>query len=156
MPFPYKVKFEGRGQSLNEYGILRVIDGRIFLCDADLADYVKQWSGRLLEVGFWLSEDSPEFTPDPLIWPLVEALQAQHVKTLSFCFSDTATPEKEKYPFVAFYSEERPTIALASGWDISSLSKCIWRLRTIRAASSQQELEELQQSIDEQIAALGS
>lgn len=155
MPYPYKVRFEGRGQSLNEYGILRVLNGRVFLCDADLSDYIKEWDGLLLEVGFWVSEDSPELPPDPLVWPLVEALQALGVKTLSSCQGHLDRLEQEKYPYVSFYSEERPAIALASGWDISSLSTYVWRLRTVRAASSAEELEELQQSINEQVAALG-
>lgn len=149
MPYQWKVRFEGRGQGLNEYGILRVIDGRLLLCDGDLTAYVSQWEGKLLEVGFWLSEDSPELPPDPLVWPLVEALQARGVRTLSSC-QGHMEPDKSHRPYVSFYSDDKPKVEVAPGWEVLPVppdGSKVSQLRTRTEAGTEEELIRLQEML---------
>lgn len=148
----YAVRFEGHGSGINDRGIVRVIGGQAFFCDGNLIDYIRRYDGCTVEVAFWTSDDFEPFTMDPLIVPLVEAIQRRGITTLSSCQGHVGKEDATPYPFVSVYG--KPDIPVASGWTIEAIGTGVYRLRPNHRAVDEDDLKEMQASIHEQVSAL--
>lgn len=127
-----------------------MIDGRLFLCDADIAGMVAHegLEGSLMEVAFFTSGDFPPFKMDPLVAPLVEAMQAKRIRTLSSCEGHMSKEGTGKYPYVSFYADDAPLLGnLIKGWEVTKISESVRQLRPAKAAETQSELDELQRQL---------
>jgi len=148
----YKVRFEGSGSGINDYGIIRIIHGQVFLCDANLADYARQFEGITVEAAFWASEEIPSMPMDEKIAPLVAAMKAKGIITLSSCQGHTDRKNQHCFPFVSCYG--KPEVKLASGWKLENIGTNVWRLQADHPARDENDLRKLQESIGEQVKAL--
>ena len=66
------------------YGILRIIDGDVFVDDERLLNSLSQFDGRKVMYEFVFPEEA-EYEIDEKILPLVKALQARGIRTLGSC-----------------------------------------------------------------------
>lgn len=157
----YRVRFEGSGSGTNDYGIIKVIEGQVFLCDTNLADMARDFQGHITEVAFWATEEHGNMPMDPLIEPLVEALRKLDIVTLSSCEGHIGKEGQHSFPYVSFSNVPIDIMRFpvgrldtAPGWICKEIGTNVMRLQTSKSASTLEELKCLQESIGEQVKAL--
>lgn len=149
----YRVRFEGSGLGINNYGVLRVINEEIFICDSNLLDMIRHYDGKWAEVAFFMSDEIPAVPMDPLIEPLVQALNGRGIVTLGSCEGHLNDTEKKTFPYVSYFTTSL-VFPLHPKWIVEEIGTHVSQLRTIKSASTPEELKALQESIGEQTAAL--
>ena len=133
-----------------QQGTVHVEDGRVFLYELNLYDMFKQFEGQHIEIAITANPDP--WPLDPLIVPLVEAMQHKGIHTLGSCQGHVDGSYYTPYPWVAFPEKLSDLFNLSQpphpDWYSTvgeSSSTIMWR--TVVEASTEAELTKLQESI---------
>lgn len=150
-PHTYSLGLKGDGYAVSEYGVARIIDGCLILCDCNVIDLAREFEGKWVEIAI-CSPQPPDETPlDPHIEPLVRKLQDIGVTTISSC-DGHMDHARWRAPFVATWG--KPSIPVASTWEWEQIGANIYHLRAKGDATNQQELEALWPLIEDQLKVL--
>lgn len=135
-----------------QQGTVQISDGRVFLYEMNLAEFFAQFEGKHIEIAVAINDD--EWPMDPLIVPLVEAMQRVGIKTIASCQGHVDGQYPHKYPWVAFAENLSDLFNLSqpphADWYSTigeSPNTVVWR--TVAEASTEAELAKLQESIGE-------
>ncbi len=120
-------------------GILRRFNGRLYIDDVPLFDATSNFDGKF--VSWQIQEaDGSAYTIDEKIQPLVTALQDAGYITVSSCHGhfDREYP----YPYVTLINSG--FLPVMPGWFGQDLGHGLTRIRPLKPAETQDELESLQ------------
>ena len=148
----YSLGLKGDGYAMMENGIVKILNDQVYICDLNIVDFAREFEGHWVEIAFCDPQPTAAVPIDPEIAPLVKALTNRGVLTLSSCAGHMLIENRVHYPFVSVYGPL--DVPLAEGWTITHIGTNVYRLRTIKEASSEEEIAELQATIKDQVAVL--
>ena len=151
MKHQYSLGLVRDGYAVSEYGIIKIVDGQVYLCDCNVADLAREFEGSWVEISICSPSPSDKIPIDPKILPLVERLEALGAHPISSCEGHMEENYRH-YPFVSTLG--KPDIPLAEGWRITAIGTNLWRIESVGDAHSDEELTALQKTIFDQIAIL--
>jgi len=127
------------------YGVLRVIDGEIFIDDGVLLNGLRQFDGRKVMYEFVFPEEA-EYEVDEKIRPLVKAMQEKGIRTLGSCQGHVGLSEsgrEQHKAYVGFYAQDAPPVpaSIPEGWTLEQVAHPkVWRIVSEAEVNDESEL----------------
>lgn len=143
MTWEYEIaqpKGEGTGARLA--GFLRVVGDQLTIDDVALMEALKEFDGRMCELMLYMPAHPAAYPIDGLIKPLVLALQACGIRTISSCQGHM---DATRFPYVTCTGGVARDITVApKGWIREDRGYGLWRIRPEQEAETEEELKAMQ------------